>query len=355
MTDRLPEAARTALLDMTDVRVPPDLAGAALTLAGRRRRRRVLGTALGAAVLAAAAVLVPAVLRTDRAAPPVAPTVVVPWRIVAYDAGSGTGHQFSELLDPATGAWVRVPYPLLVPSPDYRWVLVGRGDAELGIAARADLLRDPGSVRWLPGSRGYEQPRWSADGRVLLTLRGPVAAGSDEPVTKGFLVVDAATARATSAPYTFPLREPLFWGPGDRLVGAADHVLGRDPAPDSSGGVDGPGTDFAAVLVPFHDLTGRPAGLPLSCRLPDTVLTSSFDGRLLAGSGMGTGICDTSTGKLVGTVGGASYEPSPWADTTHPVTVGPGGGRLTVRDLAGRPVAELPADRAGQPRLATVT
>jgi WD40-like Beta Propeller Repeat len=195
-----------------DLTVPPDLADAVLgELRPGPRRRGLLIAAAAAAT--AAAIAVPLALvggRPDAPAPPAGglPAVL---RFPAFGGGPVTawvwdlvdahGTRTSYLLDPRTGTYHRMPYPVVL-SPDTRYVAVSDGGHHVGWATRDEILsRGARAVRWLdehpslPGFDGFDgtAPRWSPDGTTLMWSRAAAQSGGTSLWVFTLALRDAST------------------------------------------------------------------------------------------------------------------------------------------------------------------
>lgn len=188
MTRVLDETLRAAVRDLADgVGAVPDLAARALGQGRRLRRRRV--AAAGVALVAVVAVALPFVLlRPAPATPPATPTptvtpsptmlatpgadwttkpLVLPggWVVTRAQAKGGSGSGF--LLDRGRGRYVTTNrYDGIFPAPTGSLVAVHDNDRPKDIGL-VDLAS--GKTRWYQVDGALSVPRWSPDGRRLLT------------------------------------------------------------------------------------------------------------------------------------------------------------------------------------------
>lgn len=330
------ELLRTALRELGDVAPPPDLAGGALRRA-RRDRRRLVGTLVAVAVLATAAVVVPAVL-LDRTPAPVATAPAPAYQVVGYRSAAGSP-------GPVTGQGYWVPGQdrfatvgaelFLDISPDGEWAAV-YNDTEfdkVGVV-RLDRLAaaGPDAVDWLPLSARTMQDPWSPDSSRLLLKVGGAKSGklavvdlpalTVRPVTlagpadlftqetrlgwradgQGFLALRAAWSGIRPTVMTAGVRSTLWSFDGDGGVARRwelPAVMTFAPAPDGR----------RVLLQEAHPPTGPEPLVP--------AVTYS--------------VLDLATGTVTGTPARAVD----WYDDDHLFTVQHDGGRavLAILDL----------------------
>ncbi|GIF53086.1 hypothetical protein DFJ67_2764 [Asanoa ferruginea] len=356
---------RRALWELTDVPPPPDLAGNAIRLAERRRRRRI---AVGAAAVVVLAVAIAVPLRPEgKSVPvPIAPTPSIsspvepteapaepteaPVEVPEPPAGAGppkvaafayagvlpqtstngepitSDQAFSYVLDRYTGAYVKIPYRVAVPSPDGKRFFVGNG----GLGGIIDGAR--GSLRQVDAYSGYTVGvDWSPDGRrILLSNAGVNGPG-------GFTVVDATTLEAGPFVRVPDLDERnarglgFFWAADGRSVGLTLTVS------------EGEASTGKTVGIRFYDLRGKKLRT-LGFTGTEAVRTSadvSPDGkRAVAAPAWGDDgirIVDLRTGEVTAEFPGK--EVVGWYDDAHLVLRDP--VMLRLFDLRGREVRRI--------------
>lgn len=339
---------RKALYDLGDVPPPPDLAGAALARARRDRRRTLTGLIAGVAVLAAAAVTVPAVVLGHRDAAPVAArTGVAVSGFLSFNPQLPGDRGEKRVYDPSSGQYVTPEWSAAVPSPDGRQVAVtsysdvSRGTSRIGVVA-ADRVLDPAAVRWVTASgRDRTSPAldlsgvWSPDGSRVIFSAGtsvesdPTGARYDWRI----IVVDAGTlaSHEVTMTYTGPAEtdtegfDPVVFGPG-----------GRGFAVVPTGG---PLLLFDERGKPAGTVRTGPATLPNQPFSPDGRLVAVRVGGSTGHVGGSTRVLDTATGAEVGRVEGTVIG---WLDNGR-YAVWAGRSVRVVELGSGRVVAEREA------------
>lgn len=329
---------RAALLDLGDVPPPPDLAGAALTRARRDRNRRVTGLVALVAVLAAAAVTVPAlVLHRVPAAQTAGPALgrfVVAGYASRNPSVATIGLGRYELYQRSGAGYAVVPGRAAVPSPDGRTVALISVQGKAGLVA-ADRLDDPRAVRWIPASSPVTDVVWSPDSRRLYVPEYSRLRNDTVPrMTSTALVVDVA---GTLAAHTVRLdRVPVELPTGQGRV-----VFG--PGGDGFAAVDEPRSGAGGLLRTWGG-TGQQWTLSVhSLSLPDQPFSPS--GWLLAGyTGGGTIVVDVASGGELATVDGRVVG---WYDEDRLVVLS--GRSVQVVDYrSGRVLAQRDIAAAGR-------
>jgi hypothetical protein len=309
MTSDLEHELRATFNELGDEARQADLAAPALRM-GRRIRVRRTALAVGAATIAAAAVVLPfgafaALSSTDRSigppdagAPSTAPASSTPppapsdrptpavtagpvdlpggWLVASAPGASGTW-----VYDRGRRAYRQIQYRNVVPAPLGDLVAVQRSsDRRVGLLN----LRNS-QVRWVSGPVNVVgRANWSPDGRRLVYPGEGTAEG-----TLRLVVVDAATAQATTLPTNIECYENCapYWLPN--------------------------GTDIAMPLLP-----GPQQGLRVYSSVDGSVQPRitvagvagsghawSPDGRYVvvqaaSGGGSGTHVVEVTTGRQVG-------------------------------------------------------
>jgi hypothetical protein len=331
------DALRTALLELGDVPPPPDLAGGALARA-RRDRRRGVAVAGFAAVLTAAAVVVPVtVLGRPEPTPPAA--ALTPRFLVAgfasRDPGETTFGRGSYRVYRRSG-YLTTPWRAAVPSPDGRTVAVTAPDGKVGIVS-ADRVGDPAAVRWIPGLPRAQGSVWSPDSRRLYVsgyLKIDVQSGDLMVVGD---VVDARTlsrreVRVSSPQADGKTVQVVFSHDGKGLTLAPGVATGEIPESGTSGLLQIRGGGGSVVT-----LSVRPAAVPDQPFSPNGQLFASF----LAGR---TRVIDLASGAELGAADG---EVVGWYDDGRYVVRA--GTAIRLVDLAsGRVLAERDLAAAGR-------
>ncbi len=313
---------RSVLLELGDVPAPPDLAGAALTRGRRDRRRAIAGLVGLVAILAAAAVTVPAVVMgrpttSHPATGPITGLMVAGYGSVV-DSYNGTipdvvtegGWYFPPggeptVYNPSRDGFSKPPWRIAVPSPDGRMFAVSdagtthtpHGDLQkagrIGIVP-ADRIDDPAAVRWVPGSDTYGDLSWEADSRRLaFQPKDTPSEGPGLPVS----LIDVSTLHRT----TLLLATTRPTG----LVGHLPNV-----PPDGRGFVTTVrlplpgGGGVTQWILRYYDERGariREVRIAGTADLPTQVAQPfSADGRLVAmAGGDSTDIVDTASGRVV--------------------------------------------------------
>lgn len=337
--------------------------GKAITTGRRQRRVRHGLVAAGVLGLVAAAVAVVPTLAPRPVAPAAAPegyvvTAVSTIRDPVAQANTEPGfdplswaHNYSLLLDPTTGRYERVPYTVVIPSPDGRRTLVWQGDNSEKYPQRVGVLdRNAAQPRWLTADgssfAGASEGVWSPDGRRILftTSRWKTAGGP------GVVVVDADTLVSTFVPV--PEIE-------DGNANGLEAVW----TPDGTGFVlalttlrDNTGVTLSAIAT--WDLTGKargtvPVGLPADVEASEFFFSADRM-RLAVTTRDGAVLIDTTSGAVVRTVlGSDGSHPIGWRDDGHLMTVTTDRESsprhvLQVVDLDGRVVRTVPLPESGQ-------
>jgi hypothetical protein len=329
---------RAALLDLGDVPPPPDLAGAALTRARRDRNRRVTGLVALVAVLAAAAVTVPALVLHRVAATQTAGPALGRFLIAGYAsrdpsaATAGLGRY--ELYQRSGAGYAVAPGRAAVPSPDGRTVALVSDRGRAGLVP-ADQVDDPGAVRWIPASSPVTDVVWSPDShRLYLPQYSQLRRSSWPRMTSTALVVDVAgtlaahTVRLDRVPVELPTGQGrVVFGPGGDGFAAVDH-----PQPTAAAQLRIWGGKRQQWNLSVH---------PLS--LPDQPFSPS--GWLLAGStGGGSTVIDVASGGELATVEGRVVG---WYDEDRLVVLS--GRSVQVVDYrSGRVLAQREVAAAGR-------
>lgn len=191
MSDDLDRDVREALAAFTDAPPPGGLAAAAIRTARRQRRVQALVTGVAVvAALAAAPVAISAV--SGLGGGPVSPAAsgMKSLVITAYSGHWGG----SQLLDPAAGEYVKLPYRRVVPSPDGTRALVQTGENSAADPVRVGVMDvSTLEVRWIEGYYGLRGAAWSPDGREILITEQ----GHPDNNLVGFAIVDADTFEST--------------------------------------------------------------------------------------------------------------------------------------------------------------
>lgn len=169
MSTDLDRRLRAALHDAADLPAPDFAPAAALAGARRRRRRNLAGLVATVAVIAAAAVTIPAVaLRREAPATPAAPTFR--YAVSSYRVDlPAPGEDPPQVYDAAAGRYVTGPWDRVQPSPTGRIAVVYTARPEAVGVVPIDRLADRTAVRWvLREPLGSFVARWSPDGRHVL-------------------------------------------------------------------------------------------------------------------------------------------------------------------------------------------
>jgi hypothetical protein len=346
---------RQALLELSDVPPPPDLADGALTRARRTRRRTAVALVACVGVLAALAVTVPT-LALGRSAP--APTGAMPARPVVLQYLSYRPDSVTTL---RPGGYGKSPWDYTYPSPDGRLAVViewpgrvdGRPRIRTGIVPMS-RIDDPAAVRWLNSGFLGRDFQWSPDSRRVwtVTTHGSVTEDGDDrsvdTVTGHVIDADSLAVRTV----TFSLNEPQAslhlstFGPhGTGLTwafGADDHhrQVGELQVLDDRGRI--------VRRFPIGDLSSLP-DQPFSPDGRYVVLSSAGPGS----STQSTRVYDLRTGALVGRTPGTA---AGWHDDgSYLVASGRtlervelASGRVVGRWTVGPPGAELAKVWVGQ-------
>jgi hypothetical protein len=317
MTDRLYAPLRGALETLADGDAPPDLAATALRRANRRRvATRTLGVVTAAAAVVAAVPAVLAAVGPSSTAPhvgaaaPAAGSVVAAYQRVDPDGGAtdpGPANDSTLLLNFSTGRYALVPYPVAVPSPDYRRAAVSAGDNSAAHPSRWGVLDlATNAVRWLPDNalRGYEQyPAWSPDSRSFALAENPrtgpagIRLVNAETLAETFLPTDSAGDAETGLGGNV-----TFTADGAELVVVLTH-----------GGPAG-GT---VTAIRYYGLDGTVHRTVPAAPIPADATIVSPDARLVLAVGPATTVLNAQTGTVISTFGGAGFA---WYDATHYLT-----------------------------------
>jgi hypothetical protein len=347
VTGRWDQAIRDVFERVAAAPVPSDLAEAAIRRAARDRRRRATLAAASAVVAVAVAVPIFTFARSggDTAEGPAittgtAPSGTVPgsrWVITAYSGVTSAADSYSLVLDRQSGAYERLPYQEVVPSPDGSRLIVTQSEpGRTGVMDRAT-----GAVRWIPGVDRYVRgPTWSPDGASILLTTIP----KDDDW--GFAIVDAddLTIQRVTVAASNTAGSDYFWAPDGRIGLQSSRNGPSEADPEVSLG------------VVYFDLSGREVGaLDLGGGWIDGAAAFSPDGRRVAVSTSRHGgeivILDIAAGtqrqrlrpdrssRLLG-----------WYDDAHLMLRGP-GPELSVVDLAGVTVRTVRLHEPGAQRL----
>jgi hypothetical protein len=296
MTTDLDERLRAALHAVPRETPAADLAGIALAGARRRRGHGVAGLVALVAVLAAAAVTVPALVfhrapGAQTAGPALGRFVVAGY--ASRDPQATTlGLGRSEVYQRSAGGYAVAPGRRAVPSPDGRTVAVISDQGRVGLVA-ADRVLEPDAVRWITVAGPVHGPVgdvvWSPDSRRVLMLWYTRISGTE--TTSTALMVDAAT---------LAVRESRFSRAAPTRLHAKRIVFG--PRGDGVAMIDPTGPDRGSLQI-WRD-TGQYWALSVRrLSLPDQPFSPS--GWLLAGyDGDRSTVVDIASSGELGTVEG---------------------------------------------------
>jgi hypothetical protein len=296
MTTDLDERLRAALHAVPRETPGAHLAGAALAGARRRRRHGVAGLVALVAVLAAAAVTVPALVfhrapGAQTAGPALGRFVVAGY--ASRDPQATTlGLGRSEVYQRSAGGYAVAPGRRAVPSPDGRTVALISDQGRVGLVP-ADRVLDPDAVRWItvagPAQAPVGDAVWSPDSRRVLMLWITRITASETTSTALMVDADTLAVHQLRLPRAAYIRKPakrLVFGP------RGDGVAMIDPAGPDRG-----------ILEIWPD-SGQRWNLSVrALSLPDQPFSPS--GWLLAGyDGYRSTVVDIASGGEPGTVDG---------------------------------------------------
>ena len=251
------QSLRTALRELGDVPPPADLASGALARARRDRRRNGIALAAVVVLATAAAILVPATLRSRADAPPAMPTpaVWVSWYRTLAPTASGVTTSQDYFYDSGRRGYRPVPDPgtamIASVSPDGTRAVVAQGRAGAQRMAIVDLDRIAAGLAetdWSAGSIPAGRWTWSPDGTRLLStdmVEQPTEAR----------VLDAGTRKVTRTPLRLDEMRSgghaVTWGPGGHgFVAWRWAPLADRPAPGELILLDGAGRPTRRYPLP---------------------------------------------------------------------------------------------------------
>jgi hypothetical protein len=249
---------RTALRELGDLPAPGDLASGALARARRDRRRTGVVLAAVVVLATAAAILVPATLRTRADAPPAtpAPAVWVSWYRMLAPTAAGVTESQDYFYDAARRGYRPVPAAgtarIASLSPDGTRAVVAQGrvgaERRMAIVGLDRLAAGLAEADWSVGSIPTSRWTWSPEGTRLLSTD---AVGQPSEAR----VLDAGTRKVTRAPLRLDEMRSgghaVTWGPGGRgFVAWRWAPLADRPAPGELILLDGAGRPTRRYPLP---------------------------------------------------------------------------------------------------------
>ncbi len=353
---------RNAFDEIADSAPPPaGLAPSALRRARRDRRARMAGSgviaAICAGIIGVAALAAPggnnAPIEVGNPAER-KPVVVAAYSgIRDHQVEDGSpAFNYSLLLNQKTGEYERVAYRFVMPSPDGKRVLVGKGDNSARYPSQVGVMdRATGDVRWIDNvGTGYSNfpgyasdGQWSPDGKRILFgyypragKSGFVLVDSDSLETRVVDLPELANAELTT------ISSPMWLPDSNGFAVTKAHLVEGQNVPDVVTGIR------------FYDLTGRMIReVPANAALKSQAAYSP-DGSLMALSSLNWDgpreiqLADSDTGAVRQTVKLAELgELVGWADQEHLVVKMDGDQpRLVVVNLAGEQTSTIDLPRA---------